>query len=37
MGEIKLLLSNVSLQDSRPDAWTWRPNARDGYIVRGVY
>jgi hypothetical protein len=23
--------------DSRPDAWTWRPNAADGYTVRGVY
>jgi hypothetical protein len=27
----------VSLQDSRPYAWTWRPNARDEYTVRGVY
>jgi len=35
--EAKLLLSNVSLQDSRPDVWIWRPNVEDGYIVRGVY
>jgi len=37
VGEVKLLLSNVSFQDSCPDVWLWRPNAGDGYFVRGVY
>jgi hypothetical protein len=27
----------VSLPDSRQDVWLWRPNAGDGYNVRGVY
>ena len=35
--EVKLLLSNVSLHDSRLDVWLWRPNTSDGYTVRGVY
>jgi len=37
VGEVKLLLSNVSLQESRSDVWLWCPNAEDGYTVRGVY
>jgi hypothetical protein len=27
VGEVKLLLSNVSVQDSSPDVWLWHPNA----------
>jgi len=37
VGEMKLLLANVSLQDSSPYVWLWCPNAGDGYTVRGVY
>jgi len=37
VGELMILLANVSLQDSRHDVWLCRPNAGDGYIVCGVY
>ena len=37
MGELMILLANVSLRDSRQDVWLWRPNAGDGYTVCGVY
>jgi hypothetical protein len=37
VGEMKILLSNVSFQDSRPDVWLWQTNVGDGYTVRGVY
>jgi len=35
--EIRNLLTNVTLQDTEPDVWLWRPNIGDGYTVRGVY
>jgi len=35
--EIRNLLSNVTLQESVPDAWLWRPNTGDGFTVRGAY
>jgi len=37
VAEVKILLSNVSLQDSKPDVWLRRMNPEDGYTVRGVY
>jgi len=37
VGEVKFLLSNVSLQVSSSDSWLWRPNIDDGYTVCGVY
>ena len=35
--ECRSLLSNVTLQDFVKDAWHWRPNVGDDYIVCGVY
>jgi len=35
--EVKLLLSNVSLQVSSPDSWVWHPIQGDGYTIHGVY
>jgi len=37
VGEVKLLLSNVSLQVSSSNSWLWRLNIGDGYTVCGVY
>jgi len=31
VGEVKLLLSNVSLQATNSDLWLWHPNSDDGY------
>lgn len=36
-GEVKLLISNVSLQASSSDMWLRRPNTGDGYTVCGAY
>jgi len=35
--EIWNLFTNVTLQDTEPNVWLWRPNIGDGYTVRGVY
>lgn len=37
LGECKLLLLTVVLQGNVDEVWTWLPDSRVGYTVRGAY
>ena len=37
LGECRILLSNISLQQTSTDRWVWRLDASNGYTVSGVY